>query len=309
MEEGMEINFEAEEQLRRFLNKHDFTKGCLALDLDGTALNEDRGRIYISESVEAGVKAVHDLKLPIILNTLRFPLSVINTIGMAWYELADIPILTVLLNGSILGYIRMTGDKLEYDEIDAFPMNAHEIKLVLDGVSQLLKDGVDDLLLFIYARNWREGETLWTPRADRVETLRQKFVSAATVTSSTFDELTAELHSKEICMMSLFIDRPEDTLMAYQHSRRNSFFTRRGVDKAFGLREMAKRLKISLPDSVGAGDTEMDSFLNEVGLAVVVGRSPLSFKGKFDTARVASPPELGHFISVLAQNSRKEITA
>ena len=305
----MPINFEAQEQLHRFLDKHDFTKGCLALDLDGTALNEERGRIYISESVEAGVKAIHDLKCPIILNTLRFPLSVINTIGLAWYELADIPILTVLLNGSILGYIRMTGSKLEYDEIDAFPMTAHEIKLVLDGVSQLLKDGVDDLLLFIYTRNWREGESLWTPKPDRVETLRQKFVSAATVKSSTFDQLAAELNSKEICMMSLFIDRPEDTLMAYQHSKRNSFFTRRGVDKGFGLVEMARRLKISLPDSVGAGDTEMDSFLNEVGLAILVGGAPLLFKGKSHTVRVANPPELGLFISALAQNSRKAIPA
>jgi hydroxymethylpyrimidine pyrophosphatase-like HAD family hydrolase len=308
MEEGMPINFEAQEGLRKFLTKHDFTQGCLALDLDGTALNEDRGRIYISESVEAGVKAVHDLKRPIILNTLRFPLSVINTIGIAWYELADIPILTVLLNGSILGYIKRVNGKLEYEEIDAYPMTAHEIDLVLEGVSQLLKGQVDEMLLFIYARNWREGETLWTPKPESVEGLRQKYVSASTVKSTSFQELSAELHSKEICMMSLFIDRPEDTLMAYQHSKRNSFFTRRGVDKAYGLKEMAKRLKISLADSVGAGDTEMDSFLNEVGLAVTVGAA-LSFKGKFDTVRVENPPELGQLISELAQRSRKEILA
>jgi len=305
----MELNTEARDALRIFLGKHDFMKGCLALDLDGTALNEDRGRIYISESVEAGVKAIHDLKRPIILNTLRFPLSVINTIGIAWYEMADIPILTVLLNGSILGYIRLNGDKLEYDEIDAFPLTEHEIKLVLDGVTQLLKDKIDDILLFIYPRDWRQGEILWTPKSDRVESLRKKFVSAAVVKSTTFQQLAAELYRQEICMMSLFIDRPEDTLMAYQHSKRNSFFTRRGVDKAYGLKEMAKRLKISLADSVGAGDTEMDSFLNEVGLAVTVGRTGLSFKGKSGTVYVGSPPELGQFISLLAENARKEIHA
>ena len=305
----MEINSGARTQLRAFLERHDFMKGCLALDLDGTALNEDRGRIYISESVEAGVKAIHDLKRPIILNTLRFPLSVINTIGIAWYELADIPILTVLLNGSILGYIRLNGDKLEYDEIDAFPMTEHETKLVLDGVTQLLKDKIDDILLFIYPRDWRQGEILWTPRPERVEGLRKKFVSAALVKSTSFEQLTEELYSKEICMMSLFIDRPEDLLMSYQHSKRNSFFTRRGVDKASGLKEMAKRLKISLADSVGAGDTEMDSFLNEVGLAVTVGRSGLPFKGKFATVGVASPPELGLFIASLAKSARKEIHA
>jgi hydroxymethylpyrimidine pyrophosphatase-like HAD family hydrolase len=303
MEEGMD-------ELRRFLAKRDFMQGGLALDLDGTALNEERGRIYISEAVEAGVKAIHDLKRPIILNTLRFPLSVMNTIGMAWYELADIPILTVLLNGSILGYIKCCQDgKLEYEEIEAFPMIEHELELALDGVRQLLKDGVDEILLFIYRRDWREGEILWTPRPERVEGLKKKFLSASVVKSSSFEELSAELHSNEICMMSLFIDRAEDTLMAYQHSKRNSFFTRRGVDKAYGLKELAKRLKISLADSVGAGDTEMDSFLNEVGLAVVVGGRLLSFRGKSETARVESPAELGRLLQKLAEFSRKEVAA
>ena len=97
--------------------------------------------------------------------------------------------------------------------------------------------------------------------------------------------------------------------MAYQHSKRNSFFTRRGVDKASGLKEMAKLLNLSLADSVGAGDTGMDSFLNEVGLAVIVGGSDLPFKGKSDTLRVASPPKLGSLIHAMAQLAGKEATA
>jgi hydroxymethylpyrimidine pyrophosphatase-like HAD family hydrolase len=295
------ISAETHDQLRRFVEAHDFfNKGCLALDLDGTALNEDRGRIYIPDSVEAGVKAIHDLNRPVILNTLRFPFSVMNTIGMAWYELADLPIPTVLLNGSILGEIRLLDKKLEYQEITAFPMTGHEISLVIDGISQLLKGSVDEILLFHYARDWREGEAIWTPRPERIGGLRRKFVSATTVKSSSLEQLDAELRSKEFCMMSLFIDRPEDTLMAYQHSKRNSFFTRKGVDKASGLKEMAKRQNLSLADSIGCGDTEMDSFLNEVGLAVIVGGSRLPFKGKFETTLVANPPELGHFISALA---------
>lgn len=300
----MPISSDQQTELGRFLDSHDFAKGCLALDLDGTALNEERGRIYIPESVEAGVKAIHDLKRPVVINTLRFPLSVINTIGLAWYQLADIPILTVLLNGSILGNIQLVNGALEYEEIAAFPMTAHEIKTVLDGVSQLLKDSVDEILLFYYPRNWREGETLWTPKPERMDGLKQKFVSAAIVKSTSLDELAVELSSKDICMMSLFIDRPEDTLMAYQHAKRNSFFTRRGVDKAYGLREMAKRLNISLADSVAAGDTEMDTFLNETGLSVIVGRAALPFKGKSSTVRVANPPELGHFLCALAEHCK-----
>src|SRR5215207_10540056 len=90
----------------------------LALDLDGTALMEDRGRIFISGTVEKGVKAMHDLGRTVVINTLRFPLSVIHTVGDAWYQIADAPILTVLLNGSVLGYIKRTTDgELHYEEI------------------------------------------------------------------------------------------------------------------------------------------------------------------------------------------------
>lgn len=65
------------------------------------------------EDIEVGVKAVHELKHPVVLNTMRFPLSVINTVGLAWYQMADILILTVLLNGSILGIIHCVNDRIE----------------------------------------------------------------------------------------------------------------------------------------------------------------------------------------------------
>jgi hydroxymethylpyrimidine pyrophosphatase-like HAD family hydrolase len=297
------------DKLRRFFETHDLSKGCLALDLDGTALTEQQGRIFISPTMERGIRALHELKRPIIINTLRFPLSVIHTIGHAWYDLADIPVPTVLLNGSILGHIHPVGERLEYEEITAYPMTEHEIKLVLDGVTELLAKGIDEILLFYYSRDWRLGEALWTPKPERVETLRQKFGSASKVISCPLNELSEELHSKDMCMMSLFIDRPEDTLMAYQHSKRNSFFTRKGVDKAYGLKEIAKYFKVSLDHSVGAGDTEMDSFLSEVGLAVIVGGADLRFRGKSDTLRVGNPSDLGELLSAMAEAARKPVAA
>src|SRR4051812_38708214 len=297
------------EKLRRFFDEHDFAKGCLALDLDGTALTEDQGRIFIPTTVQTGIRALHQFNRPIILNTLRFPLSVIRTIGNAWYELADVPVPTVLLNGSILGHIHCVGERLEYEEIAAYPMTEHEIKLVLDGVTELLGKGIDEILLFYYARDWRLGEALWTPKAERVEGLRKKFVSASKIVSCSLDELSDELRSKDMCMMSLFVDRSEDTLMAYQHSKRNSFFTRKGVDKAYGLIEIAKIFSVSLDHSVGAGDTEMDSFLSAVELAVVVGGRRLSFNGKIDTLRVGNPSDLGELLSALAEISHKTVAA
>jgi len=50
---------ENDELVRRFLKTRQFS--FLALDLDGTALMEDRGKIFISGTVEKGVKAMHDL--------------------------------------------------------------------------------------------------------------------------------------------------------------------------------------------------------------------------------------------------------
>src|SRR5262249_47633336 len=153
-----------------------------------TALLEDHGKVFISSSVEKAVKAIHDLNIPLVLNTLRFPLSVINTVGHAWYEIAEAPILTVLLNGSVLGYIKSDDDHLHYEEIVAYPLNHTELAMVLESLTQLEQTGVDDLLLFFYSRDWREGETLWTPKAERIPELKQKFVSASRVLSGSVEQ-------------------------------------------------------------------------------------------------------------------------
>ena len=289
------------EPLQRFANEGDVSKTFLALDLDGTALLEDKGKIFISSSVEKGVKAIHDLRIPVVLNTLRFPLSVIKTVGEAWYQIADVPILTVLLNGSVLGYIKCTNGELHYEELAAFPLQRDEIKPILEGVTQLTKGGIDDVLFFFYSRDWREGETLWTPKKEKIAALQKKYVSASRVISGDIEHLAAELLSREICMITLFVDRPADTLMAYQHSKRNNFFTAKGINKASGLRAVAERLNLEAAAALGAGDTEMDTFLSEVGFAVIVGRPNLSFRGRKETVHVATPLELGDLILAYGQ--------
>ena len=292
----MHLPGETVAQVDQFAEQCNFKNGGLVLDLDGTALLERESRVFISSAVENAVRAVHDLKRPVILNTLRFPISVLTTVGEAWYQIADVPILTVLLNGAVSGYIVRTNGKLEYEELLAFPLKPPEIEKMLTGVAELLDAGISDLLLFFYTRNWREGESLWTPHAERIEGLKQKYLSASRVFSGSLAELKDELLKHEICMSCLFIDRPQDTLMAYQHSKRNSFFTAPGIDKGSGLRALAEKLGFSLDDSIGAGDTEMDSFLSEVGLAVIVGRGQLPYRGRRATVRVANPQELGDLI-------------
>jgi len=304
----MATNGEWLESLRKFADASDCSKAFVALDLDGTVLLEDHGKVFISSSVEKGVKAIHGLNIPLILNTLRFPLSVITTVGNAWYQITDMPILTVLLNGSVLGYIKRINHELHYEEIAAFPMAPEEIKVILDGVAQLIKAGIDDVLLFAYPRDWKEGEALWTPKPERVQELERKYVSASRVSSGGIERLAEELHGREICMASLFIDRPADTLMAYQHSRRSNFFTAKGVDKASGLRAIARRLSLAPEHALGAGDTEMDTFLSEVGFAVIVGASKLAFRGLKETIRVATPLELGELMVSYADLVRPKVS-
>src|SRR5688572_32279030 len=91
------------DSLQSFANESEFTKrGGIITDLDGTALHEKAGKIYIPKPVEFGFKALHDLGRPFVLNTLRFPLSVLRTFGRDWHNISNSPIPTVTLNGSLL---------------------------------------------------------------------------------------------------------------------------------------------------------------------------------------------------------------
>ena len=139
----MELPSKIIQGIDRFTTECNFMNGGLVLDLDGTALLEQNGKVFISGAVEEGVKAVHTLGRPVVLNTLRFPLSVLGTVGEAWYQIADVPILTVLLNGSVTGYIVRSNGKLEYEELSAVPLKPQEIEKTLEGLEELIEAGRD----------------------------------------------------------------------------------------------------------------------------------------------------------------------
>ena len=281
------------------------TSGAVIVDLDGTAVHEDQGRIYIPEPVEFGLKALYDVGRPVVLNSLRFPLSVMRTFGKEWLAISGAPIPVVSMNGSQIGYVtRDNKHELCFEEMAAFPLMTHEVDPVLAGVEALLDDDIRDVLLFYYPRDWREGEIIWTPVAEKVVHVKEKYTSASAVTAVELAKLENELHSKEICMIFLLIERPADDLMAYQHSKPSSFFTTKGVDKLTGASKAAELLGFSLADSLGAGDTPMDTFLSGVGMAVIVGGRPLEFRGLEHTIRVANSFELG---SVLFQVAGRQL--
>jgi len=292
------LRADVRETLFAFMEQSRFKDaGGIITDLDGTALHEDHGRVYIPKPVELGFKRLHDLGRPFVLNSLRFPLSVLRTFGRDWYNVSNSPIPTVALNGSLLGYVaRNDAGEMIFDEIAAFPLTPEEIDHALDGVQELLDDSIEEIVLLYYPRDWRAGEMIWTPVPEHVLAVKNKYVSASSVTAVELAKLRHQLHAEDICMMVLLLNVPEEQLMAYQHTKRDSFLMRLGVDKLFGARQMASLLKFDIESSIGAGDTELDTFLSGVGLSVLVGGLPLTFHGVLGTLRLRDSFELGDFL-------------
>ena len=296
-----------EEHLRQFLRQSAYAaQGGVMTDLDGTIVHEEGGRVYIPAPVEVALKDFYDLGRPLILNTLRFPLSVIRTFGKEWYAIANAPIPTVTLNGSQFGYVTQNeAGELLFEELGAFPLSNAEVDEVLLGVEALLNGGINDVLVFYYPRDWRMGEIIWTPVPEKVQPVKEKYRSASAVTAVEFTKLREQMRAEEICMIFLLINAPQDKLMAYQHTRRGNFFTRRGVDKLFGAQAIAARLGIDLAHSIGAGDAETDRFLSGVGLAILVGNHNLEFRGSFHTLKLKNQFELGDLLFRLADLQRE----
>ena len=291
----MALSEEAENKLRRFIDESSFaTSGVVVTDLDGTAVHEFQGKITIPKEVELGLMRHYERGRPLILNSLRFPLSVIRTFGQDWYKLSNAPIPTITLNGSLMGFVKKTDEsELVFEEVAAFPLTNDEILEALAGVKGLLDGGIKNVLVFYYPRDWRIGEVIWTPVPENVDHVKEKYRSASAVTAVEFSKLQDQMLAEEICMIFLLIDAPEDQLMAYQHTKRSNFITHKGVDKLFGTSVMSDLLKSDLRDSLGAGDTELDTFLSGVGLALVVGNNPLNFHGLIDTIKLDNSFELG----------------
>lgn len=294
----MTLNQTIEDQLKRFIGQSSFaSSGGLITDLDGTAVHEVQGKVFIPKTVELGLKLHYDMGRQLVLNSLRFPLSVMRTFGRDWHRISNSPIPIVSLNGSQLGWIDKTDEgELTFEEINAFPLTKDDIDEALQGIDSLIQGGIKDLLVFYYPRDWRVGEVIWTPQPEQIIPVKEKYVSASAVTAVEFSKLREQLLAEDICMIFLLINVAADQLMAYQHSKPSNFITRKGVDKLFGTREIARILNFDLNNSLGAGDTRMDNFLPGVGLAVVVGNLELEYHGLFDTIRVNDSAEFGDLL-------------
>ena len=300
------MDAEVEEALRAFVRGSNFAaSGGVITDLDGTAVLEREGRVFVAPEVEFGLKHLRELGRPVAINTLRFPLNVVRTFGRAWAAITDAPLPLVSLNGAITGHlVHSRGNVVVFEEIDAVSLTIAEIDEVLVGVRGLVEGGVTELLLFHYPRDWTAGEIIWTPDPAQVDAARAKYRSASEVVSGGVDEIEARLRERDVCMIFLLVEVPQDRLMAYQHAKPSSFVTHAGIDKLAGAERLAATLGFDLAQSVGAGDTPMDSFMKGCGLAVHVGGMALEHKGLASTVRVPDSAALGDVLQRLAALQR-----
>ena len=303
----MPISLIQQQALEQFFQNSQFFKcGAVITDLDGTAIHESKGKFTIPNEVELGLKKIYDLGRPIVINTLRFPLSVMRTFGREWYRISNRPIPTVLMNGSQLGYIvEQENEELGYREIAAFPLTEKEIDDVISIVKDLLHKKVNDILVFFYPRQWQKGEIIWTPLEEKKQSVASKYTSASEIITGPVKGLEENLKTQEICMIFLLIDVPQDQLMAYQHTRRSNFFTHKEVDKEYGALRLAEYLKFEMRHSIGAGDSEMDTFLKSVGMAILVGNPSLAYKGLHYSIFASGSGELGDILFTLAGLQQK----
>lgn len=293
--------------LREFLAQSDFMRhGGVMTDLDGTAVHEENGRVYVSVPMETGLKRMHDLGREVIINSLRFPLSVIRTFGKAWYQVAGVPVPVVSLRGSLCGrMVLQKSGEIGFEEIEAICLEREDVRRIVSNASALVDAGANELLVFFYPRDWRRGEVIWTPDAARAQDVAAKYRSASQVISGGVQTLEQALMAEEICMVFQLLDLPQDRAMAYQHTQRNSFFTHAGVDKHYGAQRIAQRLGIDLLHSIGAGDSPMDDFLAGVGLAVIVGRLQLEYQGRLHTVRIRDSLALGNLLFSIGELGSK----
>ena len=184
----MRLNVEAEAKLQKFIEQSSFTtSGVVITDLDGTAVHEQQGKIIIPKEVELGLMRHYERGRPLILNSLRFPLSVIRTFGQEWYKLSNAPIPTITLNGSLMGYVKKTDEaELVFEEAAAFPLTKDEIIETLAGVKGILDGGLKSVLVFYYPRDLRIGEVIWTPVPENVDHVKDKYRSASAVPAVEF---------------------------------------------------------------------------------------------------------------------------
>jgi hypothetical protein len=297
----MSLTKEQKRQISDFSDHPDFSrKGGLITDLDGTVIQQKDGRYFMPEPVQYGLTEIYQAGCQVIINTMRFPLSVIKTFAEDWYTISQGSVPLVSLNGSQTGYIHKDEKSgFTFEEIESFPLREKELARFiadLDGI--LSTDGSP--LVFYYPRNWQKGEIIWTPDAGRVNEIKDRYRSASQVYGGDVRKLQDHLGAEDINM--IFLLPGTDPSNAPQFTGFKDFYSGQHVNKLTGAKKMIHHLGRKIDHFIGAGDTPMDVFLKEVGLVLKVGTLNLDFDCKSEVLQIDRLEEIGEAFTELAMS-------
>ncbi|RNI24040.1 HAD hydrolase family protein [Rufibacter latericius] len=301
----MALTEEQRKLIQDFTGQPDFRQyGGLMTDLDGTIVQHQDGNYSIPSQVQAGLNDLYRVNCPIILNTLRFPISIIKTFAAVLYPIAQNPVPVISLNGSQWGYIS-PGEAKEFSftEAGAQPLKPAEIKGFLADIRILAQNKAPDISAFYYPRDWTKGEIIWSAEEHRVPGLAQKHKSASRVYSSSLAILEKHLAAEEISMIFLSVKKDTAQGTHLQHNFKD-FYTTTGANKLTGAHAFVNQLGRDLKHFIGAGDTPMDVFLKETGVVVQVGDLPLGFDCQATILPVKTVPEIGEVFTHIAEGCK-----
>lgn len=276
--------------------------GGLITDLDGTIVQHQDGNYTIPTEVLAGLKELYQVGCPVILNTIRFPISIINTFASVLYPIFQNPIPVISLNGSQWGYISPgINGEFCFSEVGAKSLNATEIKSFIADLRFLDEKKVPNITVFYYPRDWTKGEIIWSAEENRVSEMAQTYKSAARIYSGSRQLLEENLAAEDISMIFLLVKKDLIPGSHLQHNLKD-FYTAAGVNKLTGAHAFVNQQGFRLDNFIGAGDTPMDVFLKETGAVIKVGDLPLPFDCQAPIFPVKKVAGIGEVFTHIAES-------
>jgi len=244
----------------------------LALDMDGTLLDTQG---HITEASREAIRAAQKAGVEVVLATGR------DYNGILWEELGDVKIDYVVTNNGSAVYRVQDRACLFEKCLD----NAQMVPVF----EYLLQKGVY-IDVFIDGRDYAPCETLaLAEKLDLPEYVIRVLLANRTPVEHLVEQLKADaLHLQKVTLN--FWKEPDGTY----HSRdevktylkqvpgivlvdggfANLEFTAEGINKATGLEFLAKRLGISMAQTMAIGDSENDAeMLRAAGLGVAMGNA------------------------------------
>lgn len=294
----MPLTKQQKQEISDFSDSLDFMhKGGLMTDLDGTVIQQKDGRYFMPDPVRTGLMDIYNTHCTVIINTMRFPLSVIKTFADDWYNISKASVPLVSLNGSQTGFVHKEKSGFTFEETDAFPLKNKDITTFISDLNNVLKDGGKPIV-FYYPRDWKKGEIIWTPDKGLVKEMKEKYRSASHVYGADIQKLHEDLNAEDISMIFLLPGADPDNSARFTGFK--DFYSHHNVDKLYGAKKMISQLGRKIDHFIGAGDTPMDVFLKEVGLVLKVGTMNLNFDCKSTVLQIDRLDEIGEVFTELS---------